>query len=286
MTEKKTNAIGLRSRLNDTYNMLGSLKTVCCRQCGCCRVACPQMKYSEALQIITAIWNEWSKEDKVELLITCVRYFFSKSLIKPCPLLLNDECRIYKDRPLNCRLYGLWPSDVWERRVESLAKRLDLPREQIPLNTQCSFVELEKEDCPECGGIGRHYWASDSEMIPDDQVCQKCSGEGKIKKNPLSENQIQQIFDALDALDRQVLSEGKKDKAAVRKAEMMIRSNWNYRTIHDWVLFFFWGEEKLAQMTDIAMVASKEQLDDLMKCFKDAVSSSDFTLDSIIPPEG
>lgn len=99
MTSKKT----LTDKLQEIYG-IEDLSTVCCRQCSCCRVACPQMKYSEAMNILQRIWEEWSNQDKLDFLMTCVRYFFSKSLIKPCPLLDGITCRIYDDRPLNCFL--------------------------------------------------------------------------------------------------------------------------------------------------------------------------------------
>lgn len=278
MTDKSKNRQALGERLKDIYEMNGKIETSCCRQCSCCRVACPQMKYSEALQIVNKIWNEWSKEEKVVLLKTCIKYFFDKSLVKPCPMLSESVCKVYNDRPLNCRLYGLWPAEVWEKRVASLAERLGLPKENIPLNTQCPFVELKEIECTDCGGIGRHYWASDDELIPDDQLCSTCGGRCTIKKNPFTEKQIQEMFDALDNLDKQILSGGNKASQSLRKAESMVRSNWNYRTIHDWVLFFFWGEDKLSQMTDIAMVANEIQLKELMKAFEDIINSSDFEL--------
>lgn len=246
MTESIKQTLG--SKLNSIYELNGKIETTCCRQCGCCRVACPQMKYSEALQIINKVWNEWNKKEKVELLTTCIRYFFDKSLIKPCPLLSGSTCRVYEDRPLNCRLYGLWPSEVWERRVNALSERLDLPKESLPLNVQCPYVSLKGRD-------------------------------------PFTESQIQEMFNALDNLDKQILSGGRKSGGQpFRKAESMIRSNWNYRTIHDWVLFFFWGEERLSQMTDIALVANDEQIKDLMKTFSELMESSNFSLPDKMSP--
>lgn len=275
MTEKHRQALG--DKLQTIYDMHGEIVTTCCRQCSCCKVACPQMKYSEALQIVNRIWNEWSKEEKKSLLTTCIRYFFDRSLIKPCPMLSGSVCRVYDNRPLNCRLYGLWPADVWEKRVNGLAERLDLPRESIPLNTQCQFVELKKE-CEQCDGVGRKYWASDNENIPDEKLCDACGGLGVTKREPLTEKQIQLMFDVLDDLDKQILLSGNKTKQSVRKVDKMIAGNWNYRTIHDWVLFFFWGEEKLAQMTDVAIAANEKQLKDLMDTLDKIIQDPNFEL--------
>ena len=247
MVMKKTKeTVRLSEKLNEIYGLSGSLETSCCRQCSCCRVACPQMKYSEALQIITGIWNNWTKEEKRELLMTCIEYFFSRSLVKPCPMLSESTCKVYKDRPLNCRLYGLWPKEMWEKRVETISKKLDLEKEKIPLNTQCQFVQLKR------GGA-------------------------------LSEDAIQKMFDAIDALDIQILSGEQSSstgadskKKSDGKVIGMVRNNWNYRTIHDWILFFFWGEEKLASMTDVALIASKTQLDAFMKTMREMASGGLF----------
>jgi hypothetical protein len=222
----------IRTKLDKIWNHV-DLSTTCCRQCGCCRVACPQMKYSEAVNILTKIWSEWTKEEKKELLITCIRYFFSRSLVKPCPLLKGNECRVYEEgRPLNCRLYGLWPQDVWERRVQALANKLDLPKEQIPLNQQCVFVKRK-------------------------------NGE------PLTEEVIEGLFASLDELDKFVLSEG--DSSKYEEWQGRIEKNWNHRAIHDWVLLHFWGEEALMQMTSIAMAADETQLENLMKAVEESV---------------
>ena len=204
----------LRGKLQEIY-LMHDLNTVCCRQCSCCRVACPQMKYSEALNIIQRIWEEWTQDDKAKLLSTCIRYFFSRSLIKPCPLLSEKNCRIYEDRPVNCRIYGLWPKEVYEKRVSGMSRIIDLPAEQIPLNVQCPHVLRKNE------------------------------------QSPLTTEQTEQIFKALDKLDKDV---GKlKDE--------QLATYWNYRTLHDWALFIFFGEQWLMNMTHYALSAKKEDLD-------------------------
>jgi len=211
---------GISEKLKDFYQ-IQELDTVCCRQCGCCRVACPQMKYSEAVNIMNRVFSEWSREDRKELLKTSIRYFFSRSLIKPCPMLRGNECRIYEDRPLNCRLYGLWPQEAWERRVERISERLGLEKEKIPLNTQCPFVKLKNGD-------------------------------------PLTEEQIDGMFATLDKFDHWLLSQGDSNK--FEEWSSRIEKNWNYRTFHDWILLHFWGEERLMNMTAIATTATEEQL--------------------------
>ena len=224
----------IQLKLNKVWNHT-DLSTTCCRQCGCCRVACPQMKYSEAVNILTIIWSDWSREDKKNFLKTCIRYFFSRSLVKPCPMLVGNECRVYGDRPLNCRLYGLWPEDMWNRRVEGLAKKLGLEKVQIPLNQQCVFVKRK-------------------------------NGQ------PLTEELIEGLFRSLDELDVVLLAES--DATRYEEWQGRIDRNWNYRAIHDWALLRFFGEEWLMNMTTIALSANSEQVEKLIETIEKVVEDT------------
>jgi Fe-S-cluster containining protein len=215
------NLLTLRELLQGVYTTQ-DLSTVCCRQCTCCRVACPQIKYSEATQIIGTVLGEWSKEDKLELLTVCLRYFFSDSLIKPCPLLKGDVCRTYEDRPLSCRLYGLWPSEVWEKRVEGFARTVSLPRDKVPLNTQCGMVRRTN-------GI------------------------------PLTMAEIEPLYQSLDSIDMVVGG----------LSEEQIKQQWNTRTLHDWMLLKFWGEEKLIIMSEMKSRAKPHEMDEIIKIVVD-----------------
>ena len=222
--------VTLETKLQAIYHSV-DLSTTCCRQCTCCRVACPQMKFGEANHIIDKIWNEWSKADKKALLVTSVKYFFSDSLVKPCPLLKDGECRIYESRPLNCRLFGLWPEDMWKKRVEGFVQATGLPADKLPLNTQCSFVRRA------------------------------------TVKEPLKEEEIARLFDALDILD---------SKIGVDKAK--VKSSWNYRTIHDWVLLKFWGENVLVQWTNLLLASEPIERQAIMEAFLEQVEKTDFGL--------
>jgi len=162
--------IDLRDKLQQTYALHGSLETTCCRQCGCCRVNCPMMTFSEASVILTKVWNEWPKEDLKKFLSICIKHFFSRSLVKPCPLLQGSDCRIYLDRPLHCRLYGQIPAEDYAKRVESKCKELNLPKEQIPLNTQCPKVRRKAGS------------SLTSEMIQDMENALNCIDEVVLSK--------------------------------------------------------------------------------------------------------
>ena len=145
--EKKRMISTLKEKLDGIYNSV-DLSTVCCRQCVCCNVACPQMNYSEFLSILDKIYKTVPHSKKVEILKNCVRYYLSNSMVKPCPLLVGKECIAYEERPMSCRVYGLWPKEAYERRVERFAKVSGLEKDKIPLNTQCPNVRRANTDEP------------------------------------------------------------------------------------------------------------------------------------------
>ena len=258
----------LRNHLHRIYKS-GQLDTSCCRQCGCCRVMCPQMKYAEADNIIDRIWNEWDRADKRELLVACVHYFFSDSLIKPCLLLRGVECRIYEDRPLNCRLFGMWPEDEYKQRVARFAESSELPKDKIPLNTQCPNVRRLTVTCPDCLGSGFEPPTEEELAILEERQesfervdfvhspCLKCEGNGNIDPGPLLAEDVETLFNALDGLD-----------ATIGITEQKISSGWNYRTLHDWVLVKFWGEDTLVQWTNMLIANTQDERDEILKIFE------------------
>jgi len=154
--KKKTsvkNRTDLKSVLQSIYHDTADLSTTCCHQCQCCNVAMPQLNSSEYIQIATTIWKSKSHEDILDIICKSVEYFFRyeytkwgmDALIKPCMFLGKDKnCDIYEDRPLSCRIYGLWPDSVYNNRVDRFAKAYEkhgLKREELPLHKQCPMVK-------------------------------------------------------------------------------------------------------------------------------------------------
>jgi len=148
----------LKDRLNKIYNDKVNLSTTCSGTCECCKTAMPQMNYCEFTQLVNEIWETTSREEKINMICTSIEYFmhnqFEKfgmqSLIKPCMLLKDNKCGYYDSRPLNCRIYGLWPSDCYEDRVDRFELAYDgmLTRKQLPLNKQCPYVKRIDESIP------------------------------------------------------------------------------------------------------------------------------------------
>lgn len=249
--------VPLEEILNRVY-CKEDLSTTCVRGCTCCRVACPQMKFSEATSIIDHIWKTWSKEDIKKILAGSIKYFFSDSLIKPCLMLDGQTCKIYNQRPLNCRLYGLWPSDSWEERVAMFSKATGLPREKLPLNVQCTQVRRKLQNCPICDGVGKVENAETKVF----HNCEACDGTGKFQPPPLTTKQIGTLFEMLDKIDM-----------TLGVSELKISESWNYRTFHDWVLLKFWGETTLSNWTRILLDTSPEQRQGLMEAVQEQVKN-------------
>jgi len=150
----KDKRFNLKQILESIYVDHVSLETTCKHLCECCNVAMPQINYCEFVQIITELWMTRNNAEKIDMILKSIEYFFrynyekwaTDSLIKPCMLLDGETklCTIYENRPLNCRMYGLWPKEDYENRVDKFEKvyaQYGLKKENLPLNKQCPFVK-------------------------------------------------------------------------------------------------------------------------------------------------
>ena len=237
INRKRTN---LQSVLQSIYHDTANLETTCKGRCECCKVAMPQINYSEFLQILTVIYETKKIDEILDIVCTSVEYFFRyeyskwgmETMIKPC-LMLDKEgrCTVYKDRPLSCRMYGLWPDDVYNRRVDRFEKayaKYNIQRGELPLSSQCKEAKRV-----------------------DDSV-------------PLDEETIDKLYQQLNDLDRKIGT----------FSDLQIKQRENYRTFHDWLLLNIYGEEGLSSLTTFILKASRETMEDQIKIFKDVVRSS------------
>jgi len=238
----------LNDKLQAIYKDEVSLDTICDHQCACCKVAMPQINYSEFVNMATSIWNEFSFEDKLDLICTSIEYFFRyeyekwgmESLIKPCMLLDQETslCKKYEKRPLSCRLYGLWPEDVYNERVDKFARTYEqygLAREELPLNKQCPLVK-RKDTTVE-----------------------------------LTKDVIEGLYEKLDKLD----------KAVGDFTSLQITAKENYRTFHDWLLLKIYGEEWLASLTTFMLASDRsvieEQIKEVNKAIRAGITEKQLT---------
>jgi Fe-S-cluster containining protein len=152
-----TNTLELKDKLQSVYNDTISLATTCCHSCACCKVAMPQLNYCEFTQLIHDIWDRESRTGKIDVICKSLEYYMKnefekwgmETMIKPCMLLDEDGmCKYYDSRPLSCRLYGQWPEDAYNARVDKFEEQYKglLTRDQLPLNKQCPFVERVDKD--------------------------------------------------------------------------------------------------------------------------------------------
>lgn len=228
---KKSKKISLQERLDRIYNSV-DLSTECDRKLCCCKTACPSMNECEFNNIIVAIWDKASSDQKLLYVCKSIEYFFKNEyskygkeiFVKPCLLLNLEEkaCSQYPQRPLSCRMYGLWPKSMYDARVDKFEKaysELGLTRADLPLNEQCPYV--------------------------------KKSNKGE----ELTEDIINTLYSKLDAID---LKMGNFSQAQIAQKS-------NYRTFHDWLLLKIFGEQWLIAMTDFMMMADREKIDDLMR---------------------
>jgi len=229
----KTTTITLKEKLHQIYYGSVNLDTTCKGRCECCRVAMPQIHFSEFSQLINEIWDTTSRSEKIEMICTSIEYFFRnqfekwgmESLVKPCILLSKEgRCVRYESRPLNCRIYGLWPKDDYKDRVDKFEQAYEglLKREELPLNTQCPNVKRVDESVP------------------------------------ITSELLDKLFAQLDELDKKV---GNFTDAQVQHKE-------NYRTFSDFLLWKIFGEEWLIKLTDFVVAADKNAMVDMIEQLK------------------
>lgn len=237
-TKSSNRRTNLESVLQSIYHDTVNLQTTCAHSCNCCKIAMPQLNYSEFVQIATVIWKEKSHDEILDIICNSLEYFFRyeydkwgmDALVKPCMFLNADGmCSIYKNRPLSCILYGLWPEDVYEERVQKFVKAYEtkygLKREDIPLSTQCKLVKRV-----------------------DDSI-------------PLTKEVIEGLYEQLDKLDSKI---GDFSAAQIRQKE-------NYRTFHDWLLLKILDEDWLSQLTTFILAADKATMESQITILKEVI---------------
>jgi len=221
----------LKDKLQAIYESV-DMSTVGCEiaicGCACCKVAMPQMNYSEFVQLATDLWSKANKDKKIDVICKSIEYFFRNeyekwgmdSLVKPCQFVGKyGLCTVYENRPLSCRAYGLWPEEEYEQRVDRFEEAYSehgLTRDDLPLSKQCKMIRR---------------------------------ADGSTE---LTMEELDSLFDQLDALDKKVGD----------FSNLQIKSKENYRTFHDWLLLKVFGEEWLTMLTTFMMAATREQMED------------------------
>lgn len=105
---------GIFTSLNDLYADLPDSKCLGCPSTGgakvvaeCCKRGVPPAYQVEFLNMLNAT-SDWSDDEKQDLILQCIEIARNPKMDKPCVFLGPDDgCKIYNNRPLNCRLYGM-----------------------------------------------------------------------------------------------------------------------------------------------------------------------------------
>lgn len=139
--EKVQNMI---KRLKDLYSELPNAKCLQCPgQCSvtaeCCKVFSPPMNLVEFVHIMTNI-GELTQEQKSNLAVKCVDSFVNPDYFKACTLLNDVNCSVYNERPLACRLFGVYVEAEYEERVRKVSAKIP-EYVDIPFKKQCRNLE-------------------------------------------------------------------------------------------------------------------------------------------------
>lgn len=107
----------LFDKLNEIYNSLPSGE---CEGCGSCCMESVGINLLEFLNIFNFL--DKNKELKKESIEKIIDYYFLEYTKKsPCPFKDEDNrCLIYEVRPLNCRLFGHWKKEDYNKNLENI----------------------------------------------------------------------------------------------------------------------------------------------------------------------
>lgn len=119
----------------------------------CCRFQSPQLLYSEFLLIWKYISKNWIDENICDLIEKCMMNSVNDIPSKEC-VFFDEEtnlCRCHKQRPFNCRIYGITPEEEFRSRYEKLKEEYKdiigaVVRPQCELVSTCNGEDVSVYD--------------------------------------------------------------------------------------------------------------------------------------------
>lgn len=118
--------------------------------CGgwCCRYQQPQVLYSEFLNTLHYVKNNWSHEEFIYLVEMALRAYLFESDRKGCIFWDKDSflCKQHNTRPYNCRIYGIIPDEEFKPRYERLKVIYPETRYQCNLVSTTDGKTVTKKD--------------------------------------------------------------------------------------------------------------------------------------------
>lgn len=110
----------------------------------CCFLQSPSMYYVEFLKVFKEVGDNWTHQQKTEVLLRSVRNYLDSAINKGC-VFYDGGCTVYDVRPFYCRVYGVIPKETWEKRWNILQERQG---DKFDARPQCSLVSSESEITP------------------------------------------------------------------------------------------------------------------------------------------
>lgn len=214
-------------------------ETICNHRNECCKAGCPNMYYSEFLNLRHGYVDKLTRDERIELTLGCVKRYLmpqKPGVTKPCVFLGEDTmCKCYDFRPVKCRIYGLIPKKVYRQIVKSVAKDMNMAADDLPLCHQCPHVKMKEEHLKD---------------YPD----------GK-----LPERVIKNIEEDMRHNDRKMLGMPRR----------MQEQGFGFLTYHDWHMMFELGPSQMEVYSKLRLKLNDEEKEDFMVKLKNALEEAE-----------
>lgn len=137
-------------RLDYIYNEIPANN---CQRCAKCCFNGPQVHFIEFLNIVRVI-NELPLEKKNAITKKVINYELLNlvTLDQECPFLFEKECAIYEARPLQCRIFALYPEEAYKANT---VRSQESNQKVMQYYCQTHSIKLPEEvlsyDVEQCG---------------------------------------------------------------------------------------------------------------------------------------
>lgn len=236
--ELNTGSIKFKRKIKKLKKLYDKIPATKCNFCpgktsveaDCCKHFSPPMYLSEFLAISKEI-ESWPVEDRKSLLLACYRSYLNPHIVRPCPLLVGNDCSVYKSRPFSCRMYCQYPKEEWAQRLKTVSEDWDVPIKDIPMNEQCSEPNVSFS---------------------------------KKHTKPLTVKEENAIFRGIASLDIEVLAENflvKNENNRDVAKDLVFESASTYMPFDAHYILMYSGADQLEKLTDIRLLLQQKNKD-------------------------
>ncbi|MGL5711480.1 MAG: YkgJ family cysteine cluster protein [Paraclostridium sp.] len=190
--------------IDDLNNIYESVPSGDCKGCGNCCMESVGISLVEFLNI----YEYLSKNSELRKICIdkVIDYYFNEYIKKsPCPFKDKDNrCMIYPVRPLNCRIYGHWTKDDYNKNLDSVGDRnkeySEIIKSEYGFDISKEVVNYQITYCEEFKPNNRYLQKSerlefsDSIMILDSKLYSKGILDIEFKDRGIVEYFIESIL--------------------------------------------------------------------------------------------